>query len=62
MLEKDLVYELIKDKDKVCENYIWCVFLEKLSSLNKDSHYYIVTPQYLFKDLHIVILLITETQ
>ena len=37
MLEKDLVYELFKDKDKVCESYIWCVFLEKLNSLNKDS-------------------------
>ena len=37
MLEKDLVYELIKDKDKVCENYIWCVFLAKFNSLNKDS-------------------------
>ena len=29
MLEKDLVYELFKDKDN-----IWCVFLEKLNSLN----------------------------
>ena len=38
MLEKDLVYELFKDKDKVCESYIWCAFLEKLNSLNKDSH------------------------
>ena len=38
MLEKDLVYELFKDKDRVCESYIWCVFLEKLNSLNKDSH------------------------
>ena len=37
MLEKDLVYESFKDKDKVCESYIWCVFLEKLNSLNKDS-------------------------
>ena len=37
MLEKDLVYELFKDVDKVCESYIWCVFLEKLNSLNKDS-------------------------
>ena len=38
MLEKDLVYELIKDKDKVCENYILCVFLEKLNPSNKDSY------------------------
>jgi len=30
---------LFKDKDKVCESYIWCVFLEKLNSLNKDSHW-----------------------
>ena len=37
MLEKDLVYKSFKDKDKVCESYIWCVFLEKLNSMNKDS-------------------------
>ena len=42
MLEKDLVYELFKDKD--CESYIWCVFLEKLNSLNKDSHIQIHRP------------------
>jgi len=37
VLEKDLVYELIRDKDKVCENCIWCVFWENSNSLNKDS-------------------------
>ena len=39
VLEKDLVYELFKDVDKVCESYIWCVFLEKLNTLNKDSQH-----------------------
>ena len=38
MLGKDLVYELIRDKDKVCENYILCAVLGSSPSLNKDSH------------------------
>ena len=51
MLQKDLVYELIRGKDKVCKNRIWSVlsFGKNSHSLNKDSHHHVFHHEEFFK-------------